>query len=167
MKIAKSHLYATCNLDPLLKCKCYVVLILKICIALSFSWINNTSFSKEGIRLRFVHTAVRPHICHNESSSTEPSPYSISPTTSGPGPYPQQGYGAPPPGQGPYAPGPYGHGGPGPYGTSAQYPPGQQPQTVYVYEDRRRQQKQNDEDTCLAMMAGACAMCLCCSLLSD
>lgn len=84
------------------------------------------------------------------------------PPYSGPGPYPQQGYGAPPPGHGPYAPGPYGHGPPGP-----QYPPGQQPQTVYVYEDKRRQQKQNDEDTCLAMMAGACAMCLCCSLLSD
>ena len=91
-----------------------------------------------------------------------PPPYSA-----GPGPYPQQGYGPPPPGQGPYPPGPYGPRGAGPYGTSANYPPGQQPQTVYMYDDRRQRQKQNEEDTCLAMLAGACAMCLCCSLLSD
>jgi hypothetical protein len=36
-----------------------------------------------------------------------------------------------------------------------------------MYDDRRQRQKQNEEDTCLAMLAGACAMCLCCSLLSD
>lgn len=80
-----------------------------------------------------------------------PPPYSA-----GPAPYPPQQYG------GTMPPGPYG---PGP-NTQAQYPAGQQPQTVYVYEQRKKQNT-SDEDTCLAMLAGACAMCLCCSLLSD
>lgn len=87
-------------------------------------------------------------------SGPAPAPYG----GPAPAPYPQQPYGGPP-GANPY--------GGGPYGTTAHHPAGQHPQTVYVYEDRNRRQKQSEEDTCFAMMAGACAMCLCCSLLSD
>lgn len=87
--------------------------------------------------------------------------YQQGPPPPGYSPYPQQQYG-----QGGYGPPPQGGYGPPP----GQYgPPGstvytQQPNTVYVYDERQKRRDTGGEE---CFLWGLCAACLCCCLLND